>query len=132
MCSVSIHRRKIIEETSLGTGEAKESYSWMVQDLSALRLPPAVGFFKKLCIMVIHIDSSLQILIKESFLSWLRASWKVSEINNEVTRTTIDSLMSVKTWWSDPLPRSLTLFLVLSLLLRKTAVSLLLSWVVFK
>lgn len=43
-----------MEETSLGTGEAKESYSWMVQHLSALRLPPAVGFLKKI---VYHGDS---------------------------------------------------------------------------
>lgn len=62
-----------MEETALGTGEAKESYSWMAQHLSALQLPPAVGVLEKFCIMVIHIDSSLRILIKESFLSWLRA-----------------------------------------------------------
>lgn len=122
-----------MEVTALGTAEVKESYSWMVQHLSTLWLPPAVGFLEKFCIVMIHIDSSLRILIKESFfLSWLRAFWKVSEINTEVARTSIDSLMWVKTWWSDLLPRDLTLFLVLSLLLRKTVVSLLLSSMVFK
>lgn len=56
-----------MEVTALGTADAKESYSWMVQHLSTLWLPPAVGFLEKFCIVMIHIDSSLRILIKESF-----------------------------------------------------------------